>query len=1284
MFVALSGFGQNVYFVANNGNNANPGTKAQPFLTIQHGIDQLDAGDTLYIRGGVYYITAGLNVTAGHPHNHSNGTESDPIVVSAYPPDHAEGNVAIVDGINSWRTSNIWIRDISWWKFWGITFRHALQDGDPTPRKGILISRAAHIYFESCVAHNNGGSGFYAEQNGTIAHFINCDSYNNADTLFIEPNIAGGMARGFAASGVYSLEPGEELVFEVYMIGNRAWDNSDNAFEGVYTIGKVRMENNWAIRAGRAPSSAIRGDGRSFVAGLSYNIPPPNDQYIIKNNIAAYGKAWAYNVNSRQRPYQINAQYYNNLDIKCNSGWVVRRAANEDNPEDTDLIFRNNVSYGQLKKMTDQSMVDWEYNTEFAHDYNWLGITFTSDHNTWDDEEMILSEADFVGPIDSLALITAMLAPRKEDGSLPDLPNLWPSENSQLKDAGIDVGLPYFGTAPDLGPFQYDPGETGHILIFQIENETGNAINNASITFNGATRPPGVYTLHGIEEGTYDFSVTAPGYETYTQTGLLVEGDMEIQVVMTPLPAYTISFDVKNTQDNPIGNATITFGTITNPAGNYNFPNILPGTYNYSVVAPGYQTVNVNNYEVDGDATIPVVMTLNNYQINLSASPAAGGSVTGQGTYQHGQTVHISAQVNPGYNFVNWTENGNSVSTNPDYSFTATQNRNLVANFSVQTYTVSLSANPTGAGTLSGAGTYNHNAGVTINAQPNAGHTFVNWTENGNVVSTNPQFTFNINSNRSFTAHFSVNTYEIEASASPSEGGSTTGAGNYSYGETAVLTATSADEYNFTYWRENGNVVSNQPEYSFTVTGNRNLTAHFALDIYEVTLLSLPEEAGDLFGAGNYEPGDFVSINAVAKPGFFFHQWTDEGENVVSQDPLFNFTIEDDRTFTAHFLQETYTLTLTPNPTYGGLTEGAGSTFNYDQEVTVRAIPYSGFKFDAWTESGVEVSSDAIYTFIMEGDRHLTANFSPQEYLIQVTVNPEEGGTVEGAGSYLHGDYVSLDAYPAQDYVFLQWLDNDLIVSESPDYSFIANNDRNLEAVFIHVDELVRIDAHSFPPGYAFIEGAGDYPINRRVTLNAEPVTSDYSFVGWMENGRYIGYENPFLFNATENRNITASFTYEPGELEVAAQLSIPETGHIYGTGNYSRGQVAILQAELHENVSFIGWKNQSGQIVSRQNPYNFEVNRNMDMMAMVELKDGMSDDDFQLKVYPNPSDGRFTVTIREEALITLHNSQGIALETIRVTPEENQLNLGYLPSGVYFLRFQTKDDVLSAKIIIR
>ena len=128
-----------------------------------------------------------------------------------------------------------------------------------------------------------------------------------------------------------------------------------------------------------------------------------------------------------------------------------------------------------------------------------------------------------------------------------------------------------------------------------------------------------------------------------------------------------------------------------------------------------------------------------------------------------------------------------------------------------------------------------------------------------------------------------------------------------------------------------------------------------------------------------------------------------------------------------------------------------------------------------------------------------------------------------------------------------------------------------------------------------------------------------------------------------------------------------------------------MLQAELESHVSFQGWRNLAGQVVSRQNPYTFEVNRSMELEAIVELKSGSPmDEDYRLTVYPNPSDGAFTVNIREEALMTVHNSQGVALETIRVTPENNQLNLVYLPSGVYFLRFQTHDEVLSRKIIIK
>lgn len=44
----------NVYYVAKNGSDSNPGTEAQPLLTIQKAIDKSQSGDTIFVRGGVY------------------------------------------------------------------------------------------------------------------------------------------------------------------------------------------------------------------------------------------------------------------------------------------------------------------------------------------------------------------------------------------------------------------------------------------------------------------------------------------------------------------------------------------------------------------------------------------------------------------------------------------------------------------------------------------------------------------------------------------------------------------------------------------------------------------------------------------------------------------------------------------------------------------------------------------------------------------------------------------------------------------------------------------------------------------------------------------------------------------------------------------------------------------------------------------------------------------------------------------------------------------------------
>ena len=93
-------------------------------------------------------------------------------------------------------------------------------------------------------------------------------------------------------------------------------------------------------------------------------------------------------------------------------------------------------------------------------------------------------------------------------------------------------------------------------------------------------------------------------------------------------------------------------------------------------------------------------------------------------------------------------------------------------------------------------------------------------------------------------------TYEITASAVPADGGTITGAGTYYENNTCTLTATPNEGYSFVCWKENGNVISQEATYTFTVTGNRNLVAQFSgtgVDEFEgESLVLYPNPVNDL------------------------------------------------------------------------------------------------------------------------------------------------------------------------------------------------------------------------------------------------------------------------------------------------------------------------------------------------------------------------------------------------------------------------------------------------------
>lgn len=69
------------------------------------------------------------------------------------------------------------------------------------------------------------------------------------------------------------------------------------------------------------------------------------------------------------------------------------------------------------------------------------------------------------------------------------------------------------------------------------------------------------------------------------------------------------------------------------------------------------------------------------HTVVVSANPLIGGSVTGNGLFNAGSSVTVSAVANNGYEFINWTENGTQVSAVSNYTFTINNIRTLVANF---------------------------------------------------------------------------------------------------------------------------------------------------------------------------------------------------------------------------------------------------------------------------------------------------------------------------------------------------------------------------------------------------------------------------------------------------------------------------------------------------------------------------------------------------------------------------------------------------------------------------
>lgn len=157
--------------------------------------------------------------------------------------------------------------------------------------------------------------------------------------------------------------------------------------------------------------------------------------------------------------------------------------------------------------------------------------------------------------------------------------------------------------------------------------------------------------------------------------------------------------------------------------------------------------------ETDGDSD-------DSANIVVNAIKSGNGSVTGGGRYSIGQTVTLVATPDAEASFVAWkagSASGTTLSTSPTYQFVAENSVTICAVFEggpVTRYTIGASVNPSGAGTVTGAGQYEEGATVTLVATPASGKRFVRWSEHGTVVSTSATYTFTAQSDRTLVATF--------------------------------------------------------------------------------------------------------------------------------------------------------------------------------------------------------------------------------------------------------------------------------------------------------------------------------------------------------------------------------------------------------------------------------------------------------------------------------------------------------------------------------------------------
>ncbi len=319
-------FSQKMYYVAPNGDDANPGTAERPWHTIQKAADTLVAGESVYIRQGVY---------SEHIHPRNSGEAEREIIYIAYP-----GETVVVDGKDIPLPDDLaGLIEIADQKYIRIDGFHVVNSGPYADNAGILIINSEHIVIENNVTFNTASSGIGVWHSQEILIAGNT----------VEQGGVGGGQECITVAGSRGFEVRNNLVVDCQKEGIDAKDGSSdgiitqNVVErpravGIYVDAWDKPTHDMLVSRNRVFDS-IESNGfalASEMGGLLSNIR-------LENNLAYHNHTYGIEVSaccSTHHPMDgiviVNNTLYGN-GVGWGGGII------QDNPQAQNVVIRNNL-----------------------------------------------------------------------------------------------------------------------------------------------------------------------------------------------------------------------------------------------------------------------------------------------------------------------------------------------------------------------------------------------------------------------------------------------------------------------------------------------------------------------------------------------------------------------------------------------------------------------------------------------------------------------------------------------------------------------------------------------------------------------------------------------------------------------------------------------------------------------------------------------------------------------------------------------------------------------------